>query len=119
MSSMLLLGGRVIVCTVRMAVNTEFDEEKTDLWSEDMAAFLECGSMDSGSAAKAAGQMSFAVTTTPDKVGRAFVRPLYRQQFDPPADSSMHALDCACGQSIPRDELHGLSPVVVHIATAD
>ena len=80
---MKLLGGKVSVCMERRAVNTEIDEEKAAQWSQEFAEHISSEVMDAGRAAKGAGRMAFAVTVTHDKVGRPFIKPLYRQQFDP------------------------------------
>ena len=83
MSSMLLLGSRITIDCERGAVSVDIDEEKAETWSESIRTALIEDRLESGDAAKMAGRMSFTVTITHDKVGRPFVRPLYRQQHAP------------------------------------
>ena len=64
--------------STRLAV----DEEKAVIWRQALNDLLEQGLCDTGTAAKMAARLSFAVTVAADKVGRAYSKPYFAQAND-------------------------------------
>ena len=58
-------------------------KEKAALWASDLEAALETRTMKDWLAEKMAGRLSFAVTASGLRVGRAFVKPFYAQAYAP------------------------------------
>ena len=78
-----VLGALVTDAPQRGLVEVRVTEDKAAEWATQLRACLKTGCCEAGLSAKFAGRMSFAVTLAADKVGRAYIGPLYAQQFDP------------------------------------
>eukprot|EP00971_Amphidinium_carterae_P331919 6465766-Amphidinium_carterae.1 len=72
------------LCTVLpMGISLRVADDKADKWTSQLKGILDVGRLSPGEAAKLAGRLSFAVTVTANKVGRAYVKPFFAQAHDP------------------------------------
>ena len=83
MMRMTVLGAMVIVDFPAKAVLTHVSESKAEKWKTILLALLESGVCTSQEAASMGGRLSFSVTTSANRVGRAFIKPFYAQQMAP------------------------------------
>jgi hypothetical protein len=81
--SLNVLGATVAYDMADLSVTTVIEKAKAAKWSKYIAKHLGEGSMPPGAAEKMAGRVQAAVTMSQNKVGRAFVKPLYMQVYDP------------------------------------
>ena len=94
---LLILGAEVAVELARRAVSVRVAAEKAVKWSRMLREAIDIGILDAGLASKQAGRLSFAVSVTTNKVGRAFIKPLYAQAAAPMPGGKMSLwLMCAC-----------------------
>ena len=77
------LGALVTIDYPRAGVSAQVSPDKTAKWDRQWRQMLEVGTCDPGQTSKFAGRLSFAVTASCDKVGRAFVKPFYAQSHAP------------------------------------
>lgn len=80
---MVVLGALVVIDRPRAGVTVQVSPDKAEKWSRQLKILLDTGICDPGLASKFAGRLSFAVTSSCDKVGRAFVKPFYAQSHAP------------------------------------
>ena len=80
---MVLLGAQVAICLARQSVIVSIDSVKADRWSRLLLSILDTRQCSQESAERLAGRLSFAVTVSLGKVGRAYVKPFYAQANDP------------------------------------
>jgi len=76
---LLILGAEVAVLLAEQAVSIKVDAKKAVKWSELLLSALSENRLDGGEASKMAGRLSFSVSVATNKVGRAFIKPLYAQ----------------------------------------
>ena len=89
---MLLLGVDVAVRWADKLVEMVVAKEKAALWASELEAALETRTMEDWMAEKMAGRLSFAVTASGLRVGRAFVKPFYAE-----ANAPMRHFRCSTG----------------------
>ena len=92
-----MLGVDCEVVSRKSAITLQVDAGKAARWARMLEAVVATGVMDPGQASKIAGRLSFAVTASAGKVGRAFVRPFFAQAHDPlPGNRASPQLMRAC-----------------------
>ena len=64
-------------------VHVRVTDTKAETWSEKIQAALGTHTLHAGDAAKMAGRLSFAAQKTFRRAGRAALRPIFGQQYDP------------------------------------
>ena len=80
---MVVLGALIVIDYPRAGVSVQVSPDKAAKWAKQLHQLLADGTCDPGQASKFAGRLSFAVTASCDKVGRAFVKPFYAQSHAP------------------------------------
>ena len=80
---MVVLGATVIVDWPGKSMQTHVAEAKAERWREILLRLLNEGKCSRQEAAAMAGRLSFSVTTSANRVGRAFIKPFYAQQMAP------------------------------------
>ena len=83
LQGLLVLGALVTDDPLAGRVTIQVTQEKAMAWAADLELCLASGQCEASESGKLAGRLSFAVTLASDKVGRAFIGPLYAQQHDP------------------------------------
>ena len=76
----------VLGCTLSFServLHTKVDPDKAQKYRAQLEILLSCGTLSSGEASKLAGRLSFAVTVSGNRVGRAFIKPFYAQARAP------------------------------------
>ena len=79
MVGMVLLGAEILVDMVRQSVATRVVEKKARKWAAEIDESVALGSLSGSKAASMAGKLSFAATAARSRVGRAYLKPIYRQ----------------------------------------
>ena len=80
---LLILGAEVAVILAQQSVSVCVAHDKAVKWSRLLHESILKNNCDAGMASKQAGRLSFAVSVTTNKVGRAFIKPLYAQAACP------------------------------------
>ena len=80
---MKVLGVECVILPDVAAVTVQVDPEKAVRWTEQLESILATGVLEQGSASKMAGRLSFAVSASAGRVGRAFLKPFFAQSNDP------------------------------------
>jgi len=83
MMRMIVLGAMVIIDWPEKATRTHIAEDKAEKWKKVLLGLLASGKCCSQDAASSAGRLSFSVMAAANRVGRAFIKPFYTQQFAP------------------------------------
>ena len=81
--SVALLEATVIVHQPNCTVLVKVEKEKAEKWVNILLAWLASGVCSPQDAAAMPGRLSFSVTLAANRVGRAFIKPFYDQQFAP------------------------------------
>ena len=77
--SMVVIGARVCASQQSDDVAIAVSEDKAVAWGEDLRLIEETGVCEPHHAEKTAGRLSFSVSISANRVGRAYVRPFYAQ----------------------------------------
>ena len=80
---LLILGAQVAVQLANQSVSVCVAPDKASKWALLLHEAVVKNVFDAGLASKQAGRLSFAVSVTTNKVGRAFIKPLYAQAACP------------------------------------
>ena len=80
---LLILGAEVAVYLAKQSVSVCVAQEKACKWAQLLHEAIKTNIFDAGLASKQAGRLSFAVSVTTNKVGRAFIKPIYAQAASP------------------------------------
>jgi hypothetical protein len=83
MIRLVVLGASVIVDWPGKACRTHIADGKADKWGAILEKLLASGACSPMDSASMGGRLSFSVTTAGNRVGRAFIKPFYAQQFAP------------------------------------
>ena len=83
MLEMLILGADIMVDAAAMSFAAQLSAKKAKKWRQELKEWQMMGVMPQGVAAQFAGRLSFSVTVTASRCGRAFLRPFYAQAHDP------------------------------------
>ena len=83
MGELVVLGAKVAVCLATQTVSVRIDDAKADKWRKACLHLLAEGTCTPTSAMKMAGRLTFAVTVSMGKVGRAYVKPFFAQAYHP------------------------------------
>ena len=82
-SSMIVLGACCTADFSRKVLNTHVEPAKAAKYLELLRGVLVAGTLAPGDASKLAGRLSFSVTVTGNRVGRAYIKPFYAQMHAP------------------------------------
>ena len=81
--SMVCLGAHVEAMFSTRQLATQVDQDKAIRYCGQLLLMLQTGILAPGEAARLAGRLSFAVTVSGNKVGRAYVKPFHAQSHAP------------------------------------
>lgn len=80
---MVCLGAEVEAWFSTRQLRTQVDRSKAARYMAALRSFLASGILTPGEASKLAGRLSFSVTVSGNRVGRAFIKPFYAQAHSP------------------------------------
>ena len=83
MLEMLILGADIMVDAAARTFAAQLSAKKAKKWRQERKEWKMIGVMPQGVAAQFAVRLSFSVTVTASRCGRAFLRPFYVQAHDP------------------------------------
>lgn len=81
--TMVVLGSLCGVCYPSKVFSTQVEPSKACKYMRLLRDVLESGTLEPGTASKLAGRLSFAVTVSGNRVGRAYIKPFYAQAHAP------------------------------------
>ena len=79
----MVLGAKVAVCLATQTISARIDDSKAEKWREACLHLIAEGTCSPTTAMKMAGRLTFAVTVSMGKVGRAYVKPFFAQAYHP------------------------------------
>ncbi len=91
MLDMILLGAQLLLDRCRASFSVKVAEAKARKWACQLRQHLQTGLMSAGQASKAAGKLSFSLTITANRCGRAFIKYFHMQQHAPLPGGCMSA----------------------------
>ena len=83
MVGLVLLGAEILVDMLKQSVATRMVEKKERKWATEIDESVAMCSLSGGKAASMAGRLSFAATAARSRVGRAYLKQIYRQSRVP------------------------------------
>ena len=94
---LVVLGARVAVNLAAKTISVQIDEKKSTKWTNALLDLLKAGKCEQSTASRMAGRLTFAVTVSLGKVGRAYIRPFFAQANSPtPRLALSQAMRHAC-----------------------
>ena len=81
--TMVVLGALIRADFPERLVTTQVEPTKAAKYGEQLECVLQCGTLAPGEASKLAGRLSFAVTVSGNRVGRAYIKPFFAQANAP------------------------------------
>jgi len=80
---LVVLGAKVAVCLATQTISVRIDDSKADKWRAACLKLVAEGTCSPTFASKMAGRLTFAVTVSMGKAGRAYVKPFFAQAYQP------------------------------------